>query len=602
MKKGLFLGVLLGLSMAMFAGGEVLNDSRIEKVDYVGAFGTIDWTKGWANWDPINTDYPTPTVTKGNRNWDIENGVKITTNETWSGTILLDGWVFVKEGATLTIEPGTIIRGTAKSCLVIERGAKIMAVGTVDKPIVFTSSNNKGSRQPSDWAGLVICGNGVSNKGEGDVEGMAGMKWGRPVGHEKASNTESSGELKYVRLEFCGFDVSGGNGQEINTLTFYGVGSGTKVEYVQASYGGDDAFEFFGGAVNCKYLIAYSGEDDDFDTDNGWSGSVQFGLVVRDPKICDSDKARAFESDNDASGSDNKPYTNGIFSNITAVGPFKSNDADPNVAALHDAAVYMRRNTRIQIWNSVFAGFREGIILDGDKTAASAKGNEQKDTVAQIRYCILAGIQNKTAPVKTASTSKVTWSADECKTWFTGNNGSIFDDIFEPDYKSAISNPKNPEYYLYNPQTTPNLRNKSCWANAHLSGKVLEFNNEFPRLLNTNTSKFTDAQKAEFNKAIAEAETVIKKSGLTESEAETALNTLKAKIEDIKNPKINVDELSSATLVYPNPSTGVIYVAAPAKVYTLQGQLVAEGENQISLKKGTYAVVVNGISTIVEVK
>ncbi|MBK6282198.1 MAG: hypothetical protein IPF54_05600 [Draconibacterium sp.] len=136
-----------------------------------------------------------------------------------------------------------------------------------------------------------------------------------------ANPADNSGVLTYVRIEFPGFEVA--TGSEINGLTLGSVGSETRIENIQVSYSGDDGYEFFGGTVNAKYLISYRTEDDDFDTDNGYSGMVQFGIILRDPSIVDSDTANGFESDNDKDASVNTPFTQAIFSNISGFGSAK---------------------------------------------------------------------------------------------------------------------------------------------------------------------------------------------------------------------------------------------------------------------------------------
>jgi hypothetical protein len=162
MKKSLLL-LIMSLLIVAGVSAQSINDKFFTKVNYVGAFDGIvaDWTEGWANWDPQNTNYPEPTQTKGNGQFTRSGGIHITTDETWSGVIKLDGWVYVDGGATLTIEPGTIIRGTEKSVISVERGAKIMAAGTRSQPIVFTSMQGAGFRNTSDWAGLVINAEGA---------------------------------------------------------------------------------------------------------------------------------------------------------------------------------------------------------------------------------------------------------------------------------------------------------------------------------------------------------------------------------------------------------------------------------------------------------
>ncbi|KAA0990944.1 T9SS C-terminal target domain-containing protein [Dyadobacter aurulentus] len=285
----------------------------------------------------------------------------IATNTTWTADkqYLITGFVYVEDGATLTIQPGTIIKGDkdSKGALFIKRGAKIMAVGTATQPIVFTSNEAAGSRKAGDWGGLVILGKAPVNKTPAVVEGEDKTEFG---GTEVADN---SGELKYVRIEFAGIAYQ--SNQEINSLTMGGVGSGTKIEYVQCSFGGDDSFEWFGGTVNAKHLIAYRGLDDDFDTDNGFSGLVQYGLVLRDPGVADqAGDSNAFESDNDSDGTTATPQTAGKFANITVA----MADGEPNGKFASGARI--RRNSAISIYNSVFTGAwpRSGVRIHDAST------------------------------------------------------------------------------------------------------------------------------------------------------------------------------------------------------------------------------------------
>ena len=179
----------------------------------------------------------------------------ITTDTKWyaAAKYMLSGFVYVKNNATLTIEPGTIIKGISgtKAALMIERGSKIMAAGTADKPIVFTSDKPKGQRVYGDWGGLVLCGNAPTNKhdqgtGVGIAEGGIGSLYG---GTDAADN---SGVLQYVRIEFPGIGLTATANSEINGLTLYAVGSGTTIDHIQVSYSGDDSYEWFGGTVNLQ--------------------------------------------------------------------------------------------------------------------------------------------------------------------------------------------------------------------------------------------------------------------------------------------------------------------------------------------------------------
>ncbi len=191
------------------------------------------------------------------------------------GTYLLKGWVYIADGAELTIEPGTIIKGDkqTKAALIAERGGKLIAKGTATEPIVFTSEEAAGSRKPGDWGGIILCGKAKNNQTEQQIEGGPRTK------HGGADDADNSGALSYVRIEFAGYPFQ--KDKEINGLTLGSVGSGTEIDHVQVSYSNDDSFEWFGGTVNCKYLVAYKGWDDDFDTDNGFSGKVQYGLSAR---------------------------------------------------------------------------------------------------------------------------------------------------------------------------------------------------------------------------------------------------------------------------------------------------------------------------------
>jgi hypothetical protein len=309
--------------------------------------------------DPEPDDVEVPVATE-----IVKVAGSITSDTKWTADkqYLLTNFVYVKAGATLTIEPGTIIKGdkVTKGALFIERGGKIMAVGTATQPIVFTSNEAAGSRRAGDWGGLVILGKAPVNKTPAVVEGEEITQFG---GTEP---TDNSGELKYVRIEFAG--IAYATDKEINSLTMGGVGSGTKIEYVQCSYGGDDAFEWFGGTVNAKHLIAFRGLDDDFDTDNGFSGLVQYGLVVRDPAVADqAGDSNAFESDNDATGSTATPQTSAKFANITVA------IAEGTPDAKFASGARIRRNSAISIYNSVFTGAwpRSGVRIHDASTLAN---------------------------------------------------------------------------------------------------------------------------------------------------------------------------------------------------------------------------------------
>lgn len=284
---------------------------------------------------------------------------------------LIKGTAFVRNGKTLTIPAGTVLFGEkrTKGTLVIDVGAKIEANGTASAPIIMTSDKLPGERDKGDWGGLIILGRANCNQNNPAIEGITpDVIFGTFQSSE--FDNESSGTMRYVRIEYAGIALSPNN--ETNTLTMGGVGRGTTIEYIEASYGGDDSFEWFGGTVDGKYLVAIGTWDDDFDCDFGWSGRVQFGLAVRDPFAADQSGSNGFECDNEAGGNDVTPYTSGVFSNITILGPRydSTKSAGNQHSGNYQHAMHLRRRTAISIFNSVFTGFPTMFRLDGASTEA----------------------------------------------------------------------------------------------------------------------------------------------------------------------------------------------------------------------------------------
>ena len=362
------------LSFITIALASALNaqDAFWTVTNYRGAFpitdGTTatDWTAGWSNFDPQTTAYPA-TVTTVSAN--------ILTNTTWSGVIRLENKIYVKNNATLTILPGTIIRGDklTQGTLIVTRGAKINANGTASNPVVFTSNEAAGTRLPGDWGGLVLLGLAKNNQpgGVANIEGIVPTTDTQFGGN---FDNDNSGSLTYVRIEFAGIALE--PNKEINGLTCGSVGSATVIDYVQVTSSGDDSFEWFGGTVNCKHLIAYRGLDDDFDTDYGYRGKIQFGLSIRDKDLSDAPgDSNCFESDNDAAGSTAQPKTRPIFSNMTIVGPKGNGTIVLPVGEKFEKAFRLRRNTSTSCLNSLVTGWEKGLSIESSTTAANVTGD-----------------------------------------------------------------------------------------------------------------------------------------------------------------------------------------------------------------------------------
>ncbi len=376
----------------------------------------------------------------------------ITQDTTWSAvdTIKISGFVYVKSGATLTIEAGTLIKGSVgtKATLIVERGGKINAVGTVAKPIVFTSDKAAGSRSYGDWGGIVLCGKAKNNKsgGEGTAEGGIGSLYGG------TDDSDNSGKLQYVRIEFGGIPLATTTNSEINGLTLYSVGSATTIDHVQVSYSGDDSFEWFGGTVNCKNLVAYRSWDDDFDTDNGYIGTVQFAVSLRDPAQADQSGSNCFESDNDADGSSNTPVTKPIFSNISIFGPISVSGVIYN--SQYKRSMHIRRGSQLSVYNSVFSGFPLGLFIDGSQgnSQTMASSNE-----LQIENTVLSGMATF-------------FVSDFEKTYFKTSNR--MNDTLATNDLLKVNDAFNLSAPNFTPKTDSPLLNRASFTNTRLSANA----------------------------------------------------------------------------------------------------------------------------------
>ena len=262
---------------------------------------------------------------------------------------LLRGQVFVRENQTLTIPAGTVIMGekSTKGTLIIDRGGKIIANGTKEKPVIMTSNQKPGDRDKGDWGGLVLLGKAKINLPNPAVEVISPA-----VNYGGEDDNDNSGSLTFLRVEFAGIELTPNN--ETNGITLGAVGRGTKFENIQVSYGGDDGIEWFGGSVNGKNLIVFATWDDCFDIDNGFSGKLQFGLAIRYPSHADQSESNGFEWDTDGDNDLSRFKTATVASNFTVIGPaIDKNSYNGN----YRHAVDLRRNVAGSIVNSVFIGF-----------------------------------------------------------------------------------------------------------------------------------------------------------------------------------------------------------------------------------------------------
>ena len=408
MKKITFLSVAVALASQ-------LNGQFIQMVNYAGALSSDasqDWTKGWAEWNPKQASYGVATETTTLNDASGIKNITGTVTLDASKVYLLTSTCVVRSGGKLIIPAGTVIRGAADltatpklyALITVERGGMIEVNGTTTNPVVMTSNKAAGSRDRGDWGGLVLCGKAVNNQGlDVQLEGFNNVAVDNTLGKFGGTDdADNSGVVKYVRIEFAGLAFE--PNKEVNSLTMGSVGSKTEIEGVQCSFGNDDAFEWFGGTVSCKKLIAYKTTDDDFDTDFGYRGAVQFGIAVRDTAYFDlswnatsgASTSETFESDNDAAGSGKLPLTSALFSNITCVGPVPLDKTYNDLTATQKGAfrrgARIRRNSRLSIVNSVFMGYRNFIMFDGDSVlvASGVKSGSISETSNVLRNNFIA--------------------------------------------------------------------------------------------------------------------------------------------------------------------------------------------------------------------
>lgn len=338
----------------------------------------------------------------------------LTNDRTW----LLDGLTFVEAGVTLTIEPGTTIVGNSTSVtpsvLTFRRGDITMTtntpnamanfMGQVNAPVVFTSEFRAGCRNPGDWGGVVFLGraknNIVDGGGEAEVEGLTGEFFGGGAGNQFSN--DSSGSIRFTRVEFGGFELSPNN--EINSITLAAVGSATTFEHVQVKRNLDDGFEWFGGDVNGKFLVASFIDDDDVDYSFGYCGKLQF--VVSHKANSTSDNG--IEADNTESNFTFTPKTNPLIANISLLGRAHAADGTFS-AASSDVGMLQRRGVNGNVFNWIVSNWERGLQITQQETcngagvtapgalpAASANlvndwGIEARDVIVEDIVCTLPG-------------------------------------------------------------------------------------------------------------------------------------------------------------------------------------------------------------------
>jgi len=294
--------------------------------------------------------------------WD---GATQTYTLTANNTYILDGFVFVHEGQTIRIEPGTVIKGKpgqggGASALIVSRGGRIMAEGTAEAPIIMTGlADDLNGSVPDDaealWGGLIILGNApTNNNAEGGVKAIEGLPTdgldGDPMyGGDDAD--DNSGVVRYVSIRHGGSLIGGDN--EINALTLGGVGRGTTLEYIEVWSNLDDGVEWFGGTAQIKYLVSSWIGDDAFDYDEGFSGKVQFALVLSNNANVKDDSWGGEHDGGVGNNEGNAPYAKPQFYNISYLG-------DEGLLG----TIVFRDNAGGEYHNSIFANYEKGVSVE----------------------------------------------------------------------------------------------------------------------------------------------------------------------------------------------------------------------------------------------
>ena len=355
------LSILEGLPVQMQEPFIASAEAFFDSTDYVGAVGPDDdWTQeAWTTFgesDMGNTVASGPTAILD----DEISGVRTLSADT---AYTIEGVVTVEQGGELRIPAGTRLYGSTEvqpSALIVKVGGKLFSEGTEDAPVVFTSSNPPEERDKGDWGGVVLNGASLCNFPAGECvgEGSSGQYGGE-------NRADDSGVLTYTRIEYAGYEISFGN--ELNALTMNGVGSGTTIEHVQTHAGSDDGFEWFGGTVNTKYLLATDISDDSFDYSTGFQGMGQFWLAQQDPDDADN----GFEVDGNEDDYDATPYTLPLLANITLIG--KGEDGVGGTDGESSDGLRLRRGTGGYIVNALVIGFGDdGVDIDNRETVDRA--------------------------------------------------------------------------------------------------------------------------------------------------------------------------------------------------------------------------------------
>ncbi|MHA7056050.1 hypothetical protein ACWGOQ_0002435 [Aquimarina sp. M1] len=338
--------IILSLTILIFSPSIISSQNTIND-------DSMKWMKGWTNFDPNHEAYPIADK-------DIPAIINEDFYVTNDAVYLMSGNVYVTNGATLTIEEGTIIRCDTKTetSLIISKGAKLIARGLSGQPIIFTSSKSPKARKSGDWGGIIIAGSATINSPsevgviEGDFLPQYSLYGGK-------NDHEMTAIMTYVRIEYAGKKIN--RSKELNGLSLYAIGTGSILNNIMISHSADDSFEFFGGKVNMNNLISYKAKDDDYDFTLGYQGELYNILAVRHPYISDISGSYAIEID----GYDKKlGISSKALSSVTIKDATLINLSDSSNYQHTHAAISSKNLAQLNFTDSRISGFANVVKFD----------------------------------------------------------------------------------------------------------------------------------------------------------------------------------------------------------------------------------------------
>ncbi len=388
------------------------NDGFFQQTCYAGALSpdpAEDWTQGWTVYDSTGasrTDLhlvgmPNP------RPLAIYDNINLYASQTWAAdsNYLIRGQLRVKSPAALTIPAGVVVfeeRATVGT-IIIERGAQIFAVGTPTQPIIITGDDTPGSMATGAGGGLIINGRAKTNLANSCAGDSAATEGGLVGYYGGGDDNDNSGAIAYVRVEFSGREITPNN--ELNSFTFCAVGRGTRADHLEAFRGADDSFEWFGGAMDTKYLIGIDGTDDGYDWQMGYTGRSQFVIVRQSPRFAPSGTQngdKGIEADNnefDFNATVCSGRSNPTVANLTMVGDKRVGPTFPGPTS----GVNWRRGTAGQLLNSIVYSFKTAALKIDDN--ATFEAHCAAPPAAPSLFCNLASAPVATGNVFVASSA-----------------------------------------------------------------------------------------------------------------------------------------------------------------------------------------------------